>query len=720
MVRTTIAGQVVDESGMPMQGVPVAAHGRSAITNKYGHFVLTDVTAPQNRAVVMAKQDGYFTASAAAMTKANGLTEVRLNMMSYGTRKSVNGATGGTLTVSGPSGTASVKFEANGMTVNGQPYTGEARVALRYLDPADPTFPRFFPGDEAAIRENGDNTMLVTYGVLRVDMRTPSGEVIQPADGKPATLSYPVPSNRENAPSSIPLWYFDETEGIWKEEGLATKQGNAYVGTVKHFTDWNLDVPDARFALLKGKVVCNGRALAGVIVDVGERQCVTDENGEFERRVPIDITFDVMVRADQNEDLYSSDVIEVGPFNDRETPTITIPITSGCPATITGTLENSSGTKIPGTLVWDRGNGRAKVYTTIDGDFEMIGPPNTSMSIVATSWACGTEKPFETETGAAESVSPIGNIVVCSNEPTEGDIDISSFVDLSTRAVLSPNGENVVIVGRAPVIVVRNAMNGTLVSTTPFSSDSTWLSNPHFSADGSRYIVTGWDWRSRIAIVVETNTGSIIRQINNVDSAILSSDGQSVFGMQQGSFVQISVATGDVTKTFDIGSQQKEYRLAYVSADETKAILFDYSNTFYHYDMTTEQFTGQFSVQGSNIFIFRTSAGGERLAYVESNTRRLTVLDLSNGNKISVDGLIVPPTWTYDVALHPTDNVVLFQPENSGTPALIDFTTGDVAKLLATPEDAVEYGSVSISADGKRASAVYKTGSKLMLRVWDL
>ncbi|MER3463504.1 MAG: hypothetical protein C4329_02890, partial [Chitinophagaceae bacterium] len=31
----------------------------------------------------------------------------------------------------------------------------------------------------------------------------------------------------------------DETSGIWKEESTATKQGNVYVGDVKHFSFWN-------------------------------------------------------------------------------------------------------------------------------------------------------------------------------------------------------------------------------------------------------------------------------------------------------------------------------------------------------------------------------------------------------------------------------------------------------------------------------------------------
>ena len=44
------------------------------------------------------------------------------------------------------------------------------------------------------------------------------------------------------APETINLWYFDEENGYWKEEGQAIKDGNKYVAEVTHFTWWNCDI----------------------------------------------------------------------------------------------------------------------------------------------------------------------------------------------------------------------------------------------------------------------------------------------------------------------------------------------------------------------------------------------------------------------------------------------------------------------------------------------
>ena len=49
----------------------------------------------------------------------------------------------------------------------------------------------------------------------------------------------PAPAN---GPSSIPLWHFNETYGIWVQQGIATKKGTIYEAEVNHFSTWNLDM----------------------------------------------------------------------------------------------------------------------------------------------------------------------------------------------------------------------------------------------------------------------------------------------------------------------------------------------------------------------------------------------------------------------------------------------------------------------------------------------
>jgi hypothetical protein len=98
------------------------------------------------------------------------------------------------------------------------------------------------PGDLRGINANNDEQVLTSYGMMAVEINGTNGEELQLASGKNAVLTFPISSpTQATAPSSIPLWFFDETKGMWVEQGAAIKSGNAYVGSVAHFTWWNCD-----------------------------------------------------------------------------------------------------------------------------------------------------------------------------------------------------------------------------------------------------------------------------------------------------------------------------------------------------------------------------------------------------------------------------------------------------------------------------------------------
>ena len=115
-------------------------------------------------------------------------------------------------------------------------------------------------------------------------------------NNKKATLSFPVPASLlGNAPEEIPLWFFDESIGFWKQEGEnAVLEGEKYVGEVSHFSFWNCDYPYPVIDLSGTIIDENGMPLANRLVEIelGSNGITgsgyTDNNGFFSGKVPAD------------------------------------------------------------------------------------------------------------------------------------------------------------------------------------------------------------------------------------------------------------------------------------------------------------------------------------------------------------------------------------------------------------------------------------------------
>jgi hypothetical protein len=306
-VTTTLRGIVLDEEGNPLPGATITAHGETATTDAEGLFRLQDVEVPGNRCVISCEKEGYFTSVRAEVPRKEKETTVNLYLQSSATTHTIDATAGGTATLANGS---KVEIPANGLvTESGDVYEGEVGMSVRYQDPSAASFGAVVAGgDMMARRTDESSTILYSYGILRVQLKGANGEKLQLAAGKPSTLTVAIPeSEMATAPQTIPLWYFDEEAGVWQEEGAATRQGDKYVGTVKHFTDWNCDDPK-KFATIIGRVVdCSGEAILHGDVYVGQstndlsNSTVIDNDNtganqtRFEKRVPAGMPLMVMV-----------------------------------------------------------------------------------------------------------------------------------------------------------------------------------------------------------------------------------------------------------------------------------------------------------------------------------------------------------------------------------------------------------------------------------------
>jgi len=242
-VASSVSGFVTDENNAAVVGASVSVGNLSTITDDYGYFAVSNAQVVKNAAVVTVVKSGYFNGIKTYIADQGKSAFFRIKLIPKTVAGTFSAASGGNVSL--PNG-LSISFPANAIVTasNNIAYTGTVNIAYSYINPQATDIMQIMPGDLRGIDEAGYLKLLTTYGMAAVEMSGSGGELLQIAAGSKANLTIPIPSAFiSTAPASIPLWYFDEQIGLWKQQGSATKTGNAYVGEVSHFSFWNCDVP---------------------------------------------------------------------------------------------------------------------------------------------------------------------------------------------------------------------------------------------------------------------------------------------------------------------------------------------------------------------------------------------------------------------------------------------------------------------------------------------
>ena len=156
--------------------------------------------------------------------------------------------------------------------------------------------------------------------MMAVELSTENGEPLQIAPDKQATLRVPVPDALlNNAPTTIPLWYFDEEMGLWIEDGLGQLAGNFYEGKVAHFTFWNWDVPydfinlNATISIFETNTPFANAYTKVTVINSGIcASGYTDNQGVIDGAVPVNQILLLQIFDDCLTEVYS---VEIGPYS---------------------------------------------------------------------------------------------------------------------------------------------------------------------------------------------------------------------------------------------------------------------------------------------------------------------------------------------------------------------------------------------------------------------
>lgn len=501
-VSRSFFGQVLDRSGNPVSGATISIGTSTVQTTTQGFFMLKDVSVKENFAHVKATKAGFVNASR-VLLPTSGDNRINIMMIPATTTTTIN--SGSASTVSLPDG-SSVKFDGSFKNENGSAYSGNVNVALFNLKTSDTYFQETMPGSLLAANSSGESRLLESYGMMHVQLTGDSGQNLQIADGHTAEITSPIDAAQlSTSPATIPLWSFNEAEGIWREEGSATKIGNKYVGNVSHFSWWNCDVPQNIASLNLTVTNSLNQALAGLRVGLKtasmnyEMTAVTNGNGVASGSVIANQNLQMKIYDDCNNVLFSGNI---GPFAAGSVNNLTQSINSSIQSyTITGTLLDCAGNNVT--------NGLAQLIVP-NGNyyFSNVLLPVANGQFSFNAIVCSTNQQFQFIGYDYNNAQSSGNISFIASTP---NVNLG-FITTCTAA---PEFVNYSIDGQAPQNFT-GLFNASITGSYPnngnriFHGNDSTTSQFSLTIPAAIYVTTGFTVTGFYGLQFKNNLGNIL------------------------------------------------------------------------------------------------------------------------------------------------------------------------------------------------------------------
>ena len=280
-----VVGKVTNyATGSGLADVMVKAGSKQTTTAGDGSYTLTGVANGARIVVTASKSNFAYTSKIVMLSDTVTEASLDLSLLPVAFSDSFDASAGFTARV--PGSPARVVIDAGSLVdANGNTITGNVTADLTPINPALDI--NLMPGDMTV--SSGDP--IASYGAMTVEFSDASGNALNLGTGESATIRIPVSNRGAGAPpATIPLYYFDETQGVWIEEeaGTLDSTGSYYEGTVTHFSTWNADYLYDSVSITGCVVDENGTRVANALVTMegfdynGMASSRTDANGSFE------------------------------------------------------------------------------------------------------------------------------------------------------------------------------------------------------------------------------------------------------------------------------------------------------------------------------------------------------------------------------------------------------------------------------------------------------
>jgi hypothetical protein len=540
-ITASVHGFITDENGEAVEGASITAGAITVTTDEFGYFKINNTSFAKSAGFIQVRQAGYFTGYRTFLPVQGKETFTRLQLIPKTTAGTIESVAGGTATLS--SG-ATVTLPADAVVVapNNSPYTGQIKVAAHWYDPADmETTSLTMPGDLTGIDSAGHLNVLQTFGMLGVELIGSSGELLQIAAGKKATLHFPLPASLQSiAPATIPLWFFDEGKGVWKQDGQAVKNGSSYNGEVSHFSFWNCDVglPLVNFTAQLVDTALNPLSNIPVTISSNDipnlsRTAFTDVNGIVTGLIPANNNLKLGILVPCNQGINAKTITTTNQSVDLGAVVVDL---GQYGVLLRGTVTNCSANPVTNGYVMTIGLGNNAIINLNNGVYSAAGIicPGTTINLVAFDRETAQQKNVM-DVSINQGINDLGELQICSIASTE-TINISNST--STISYTLPQylfGGNFYFLNDSTSINAIDLLNSNQqVFQLSFAGAAS--AGPHDLANNRVIRIDSVNWQFDVGTTVNISSYGLI--------------GQFITGTLNGSAV--SLTTPSTTTTFNI------------------------------------------------------------------------------------------------------------------------------------------------------------------------
>ena len=222
----SLVGIVLNAYGQPLNDVTVSILGTdfTATTDNGGRYRL-EALSPSERSIVTFRKEAYAHTSVSVELR-EGIENTIIQRMAVVDHVfSFDSSDGYTF---GDEEPLKLEFPSdNVVDEQGEVYNGSVVVEVTVFDLVSDTDNGnevlATPGDFTAVNSTGEEKTLESYGMVQINMTTPSGEDLQ-LGSQSSTIRLPV-QNLGAPPvvgDEISAWSYNETLGKWEEEAVGT------------------------------------------------------------------------------------------------------------------------------------------------------------------------------------------------------------------------------------------------------------------------------------------------------------------------------------------------------------------------------------------------------------------------------------------------------------------------------------------------------------------